>query len=417
LAIAEEDHDHQIHRQQEDEHLSHEDHAHPGDDVQGHDDEDDEHGHVEKDDEHGHVDEDDEHGHDGEEIVRLDQAVLDEFGIEVDEARPGTLAAEISLPGEVRLNGDRTAHIVPYIGGIVREVRKSLGDTVRSGEVMAVLDSRELAEAKARLLGSRERLAIAEATFKREEGLWAKKITSEQEFLDARRGMVEAQIEMQSARQALYALGLDAHAVDALSENGEPLARYELRAPFGGQVVGRHISLGEYLQAEVEAFIISDLSSVWVDLSVYRQHLSDVTAGQHVRIVANGGHPQASVALDFVSPVLAEDTRTALARIVLSNSRGEWRPGTFISAHVTAGDKPTEVLIPADSIQTYEGSSVVFVETADGFVPRTVRVGRGTDTQVAIIEGLTAGERYVSKGSFTIKAELSKGAFGDGHAH
>lgn len=116
-----------------------------------------------------------------------------------------------------------------------------------------------------------------------------------------------------------------------------------------------------------------------------------------------------------VSPV--EETRTALARVVLPNPGGAVRPGLFVTGTVTVEDVPVPVIVPKTSIESVEEKPSVFVETEEGFVARPVTVGRSDGTHVEIASGLPPGTRYVKSGAFTLKAQLSKGAFGGGHAH
>jgi cobalt-zinc-cadmium efflux system membrane fusion protein len=127
-----------------------------------------------------------EDGQKDEKVVHLTDDDMKKFDIEVAIARPGKLKTHLSLSGEVSVNADRMAHIVPRMPGVVREVRKNLGDKVQQGELMAVIASRELADAKAEYLAAREKVTLAQAKFSREEGLWKKKISAEQEYLDAR---------------------------------------------------------------------------------------------------------------------------------------------------------------------------------------------------------------------------------------
>ncbi len=365
----------------------------------------------------------DEHGtHEGhgedEKAIRLSPDELSEFGITVAVAGPGELAVHVSLPAEIVLNADRVAHVVPRVAGIVREVRKNLGDEVRKGEVMAILESRDLADSKAAFLASLARVSLAEANFAREENLWKKKISSEQEYLETRQALAEAKIELASAEQQLHTLGFSEEFLNELP--GHPdvsFTRYEVLAPFDGTVIEKHIVLGEVLKDDAEAFVIADLDSVWVDIGVYQKDIPYIRNGLGVTVSAGHGIPDASGTISYIGPLVGEETRTALARVVLPNTKRHWRPGLFVTARVAIETVSVPVLIPKTALQTLENEKHVFVETADGFEARPVRVGRTNDTGVEIVSGIEPGERYVAAGGFTLKAEMSRGAFGDGHAH
>jgi cobalt-zinc-cadmium efflux system membrane fusion protein len=358
----------------------------------------------------------DEHGE--EEVVRLSAAELKEFGIELATAAAGSLDQYADLPGEIVLNADRLAHVVPRVPGIVREVRKSVGDAVKAGELMAVVESRELADAKAAYLAAGEREKLALANFEREERLWRKKVSSEQEYLDARQALAETRIARNSAEQQLHALGFSDAYLKALPEHPDATyTRFEIRAPFAGTVIEKHLTLGENLTAEAAVFTIADLSTVWVDINVYQKDLAQIRKGQTVVIEIGHGIPQVSGEIAWVGPLVGEATRTAKARVVLANPEGVLRPGLFVTARVAVGSSAAGIVVPKSALQTFEDRKVVFVQDEDGFEPRPVRTGRQNATHVEILSGLEAGQTYASKGAFTLKAQLSKGAFGDGHNH
>src|SRR3990172_9177732 len=181
-----------------------------------------------------------------EKAVRLSEEERKEFGIEVAQAGPGVLQISISLPGEIESNADRLAHIVSRLPGAVREVRKTLGDPVRRGEVMAVIESKDLADMGSLYLAARERVKLAEANFNREEDLWKKKISSEQEYLQAKQALAEANIDMRTAIQKLHAVGFSEEYIERLQARpSNALTRYEITAPFEGTVIEKHVALGE----------------------------------------------------------------------------------------------------------------------------------------------------------------------------
>ena len=383
------------------------DHAEPDHDAH----QEEETGHVEDDGQEG----DEEHG---EDVLSLSAAELKEFGIELATAAAGPLDQYAELPGEIVLNADRLAHVVPRIPGVVREARKSLGDSVKAGDVMAVIESRELADATADYLASSERQTLALANFQREERLWQKKVTSEQEYLDARQALAEARIELNSAKQKLHALGLsDAYLKQLPNHPDATYTRHEIRAPFAGTIIEKHLTLGENLNEDAEIFTIADLSSVWVDINVYQKDLAQIRKGQTVMIEIGHGIPDAIGEIAWVGPLVGEATRTAKARVVLANPDGVLRPGFFVTAKVVVANTSVGIVVPKSALQTVENRTVVFVQDEDGFEPRPVQTGLKNATQVEILTGLEVGQSFVYKGAFTLKAQLSKGAFGDGHNH
>lgn len=365
----------------------------------------------------GHAHEEEPHEHHDEGRVQLEPQAMRAFGVEVSEAGGGELAVYTRLPGEVAINPDRLVHVVPRVAGVAQQVHKELGEWVKGGDVLAVLESRELARVKSAYLVARERAQLAQTTFAREEKLWQETISSERDYLAARQTLAELRIEMRAAEQDLHALGFSKEYLKRLTfDEDENLMRYEIRAPFDGTVIEKHIALGEFLKDDAEAFVIADLHSVWINLRVYQKDLAAVKVGQRVEITS-GDNPVVSEAISFVSPVVNEETRTAVARIVLDNAEGQWRPGSFVAGLVAVDARSVPLRVPKIALQTVDEQTVVFIETAEGFEPQEVRVGHSNEVYAEIVDGLIAGQRYVVRGAFTLKAQLGKGSFGDDHGH
>jgi len=350
--------------------------------------------------------------------VSLTAEEIQELDLQTVPASYGTLELTQSFPGEVMVNQDRYVHIVPRVKGIVESVAFSEGDRVTSGEVLAILDSRELADIKSDYLASVERADIAEQTFEREKGLLEQGISSESEFLDARQGVTEAMIALRSSTQKLLSLGFSEEYISELPKQPDhALVHYELIAPMSGLVLERHISQGESVDDENDAFAIADLSDVWIDLSIFQEQLDSVREGQKAIITSTGNRLSAEGQIKFLRSTLGEETRTAVARLVLDNTSGRWRPGMFVNGDITVDEIEINILVERSAIITHDGIDVVFIQEDDRFVAQPVVTDRVNDTHVEIVSGLTAGQIYVSHGAFTLKAELAKSELSDDHSH
>ncbi len=361
--------------------------------------------------------EEDEHGHEGEEeVVNLSPTELEEFGIEIAIAGPGHLDRFVNLPGEIVLNSDRLAHVPPRLSGIVREVFKTLGDYVENGEVLAVIESRELADAKAEYLAGKARSALAEASLEREQLLWERKISAKRDYLEARKALAEERVAFTTSQHKLRALGFSD--VSKLEESPDSsFTYYEIKAPFQGTIIDKHITLGETLESNTSVFTIADLSSVWVDINVYQKDLAAVRKGQRVAISIDSGLDNVVGEIDWVGPLVGESTRTAKARVVLSNPNGDLRPGQFVTARVALARVQVDICVPKTAMQSVDDRTVIFVKTDDGFEPHQVETGQESETHIEIVSGLQASQSYASQGAFTLKTQLSKGAFDEGHSH
>lgn len=387
-----------------------------GDHGDGHSHEEDEEKHDKVREEHGH---DHEGSHEGghghaeegahaEGVINLNAAQIAAAGITVSEAASGKLSREVSVPGKIVAAADRMAQIVPKVGGTVTEARKNLGDSVEKGEVIALIESREMAETVADYLAARRAEELARTTFNREKGLWDKKITAEQDYLNARNVHQEAKIKLDLAHQKLQALGHDGQA----GENAN--ARFhEVKSPITGRVIGRELTLGEYVDSTHAAYTVADLGVLWVETAIAPADLPFVREGQAVTII--GGNGKAQGKLIFVSPVVDPETRSAKAIVELDNAQGQWRPGEFANAAIATSAQDIDVILPKEAVQTIEGKSVVFVRNATGFGKRDVVLGREDSRNVEVTSGLSRGEPVAVSGTFTLKAELGKSEAGHEH--
>lgn len=193
-------------------------------------------------------------------------------------------------------------------------------------------------------------------------------------------------------------------------ESNQSLTVYELKAPIAGTIIERQISLGEYASEQKPAFVVADLSSIWVDLSIYRQDLKRVRLNDEVLIDPDDGRGEIKGTISYIAPVGSSETQTALARVVLANPDGRLRPSLFVTARLILATRNVAVAVRRSAIQTLENRTIVFVrEDSDKIEARPVELGDSDPRFVEIRAGLSPGERYVAENSFVVKAEMGKG--------
>jgi membrane fusion protein, heavy metal efflux system len=264
--------------------------------------------------------------------VVLSDAKVSAAGIELAKASPGVLHDSLLLNGMVQPNQEALVQVTPRFPGIVRDVRKRIGDRVQKGDVLAIVES------------------------------------------------------------------------------NQSLTPYELKAALAGTVIDRQTTLGEYVSEQKPAFVIADLSTVWVDFSVYRRDLTRVNIGDQVFIDPADGGPTIEAKVSYLSPVGSSDTQSALARVVASNSEQRLRPGLFITGRLTLSAKQVGVAVKSSALQTIENRTVVFVRDGEKFEARDVEIGERDSELVEITFGVLEGDVYAARNSFIVKAELAKGS-------
>jgi len=340
--------------------------------------------------------------------VSLSDAQLKQNGVNLLTAGPARINAVLQLIGEIRLNEDRMVHVVPLLTGVVVASPANAGDRVKKGQLLAVISSQALADQRSELLAAQKRLALTRTTFEREKQLWAEKISAEQDYLEAKHAMQEAEIAVQNARQKLASLG-------GAGQPGSALTRYEIRAPIDGVVVEKHLSLGEAVQGDAKIFVIADLSTVWVDMTVAAKDLGAVKTGQKADIQATAFAAQGSGTISYVGALVGEATRAATARVVLPNPDGVWRPGLQVKVQLVTGSVEVPVAVAAEAIQSLRDRTVVFGRYGNELEARPLELGRSDGKFIEVVSGLNASEVYAATNSFLIKADLEKS--GASHDH
>ena len=333
--------------------------------------------------------------------VMMDDDQVRASGIAIAAAGAIQIASVVQFPGEVQLNDDRTVHVVPRVPGIAEAVLVNTGQTVRKGQTLAVFSSQVISEQRSALQTAQKRQSFALSVYEREKKLWEQKITAEQDFLQAQAALREAEIAVENAQQKLNALGVTAG-------SGTGLNRFELRAPYDGLVVERKLSVGEAVKEDTPIMTISDMSAVWVEVSIPAKDLPLMRVGAKVLVRATAFDAKATGTVAFVGALVGEQTRMARARIVLANPQGAWRPGLFVNVEVSSANLQVPVAVESEAIQTLGNRQVVFVREEKRFVPRSVKLGISDGKYIEVLEGLPPGTRYAAQGSYIIKSELTK---------
>ena len=360
-----------------------------------------------------------------EDSINMPPEQIEAQEIEVAPVEKGVLARVLAVPGTITLDPSRVARVPGRVVGTVTQMRKRLGDTVSQGEVVAVLDSREVADAKSEYLTASVVLDLKKTLFERAQTLWAKRISAEQQYLQARETFLEAELRLDLARQKLSALNLDpvevaktAKREGAVTSGVSSLREYEIRSLIGGQVIERKVDVGSLVGSQgdpPDLYTIADLSMVWVELAVPTADLDIVEDGQEVKIASGrDSGKRGDGRIIFISPLVHPDTRSARVIAQVDNKAMIWRPGAVVTASIVIKEESVDVLVPRVALQTIGGGRVVFVRTADGFQKRAVTIGRSDGQAVEITSGLSTGEQIAVKNTFLLKAELGKGAAGEG---
>ncbi|MBM3562939.1 MAG: efflux RND transporter periplasmic adaptor subunit [Alphaproteobacteria bacterium] len=343
--------------------------------------------------------------------VRLSPAQIEASKISVQPVGPGDIARQLTAPGAVKPDPDRIARVAAKVVGVVEELRKRLGDSVARGETIAIIDSREVAEAKSEYLAALANFDLQNVLYQREKGLFEKKITAEQLFLKAKAVFMEAKVKLDLARQKLAALDMSEQEIAALpSQPIADLRRKEIRAPIAGRVIERLVSVGQPVGGEGQAkelYVISDLSVVEVELAVPAADLGLLREGQEVRLQnAEGRGFEGKIT--YVNAMITRETRSGHVLARFANPDFSLRPGSLLEAEISLKEARVQLKVPRSAVMIIDGKPNVFVRTPEGFAKREVELGRGDGGSVEIVSGLDEGDEIAVSNVFLLKAELGK---------
>jgi cobalt-zinc-cadmium efflux system membrane fusion protein len=345
-------------------------------------------------------------------VVKMTAEQIGAAGITIAEVGSGFLQRHLQVPGTIIPSGDRIARVAVKLLGTVAEC-------VQQGEVVAVIESREVADAKSEFMAARLMHDLQQTLAARAKNLAESKSMAENEYLRVRNAFEDARVKRDTARQKLLALGLNEQQIEELLQRpGPSLERQELRAPISGKVAERRVDLGALVGREgleSELYVIVDPSEVWAELAIAPADLPAIREGQQITVASAVIGERAQAKIMFVSPLLDKDTRAARVIALLPNAADVWRPGSFIAADIPLASRPVGLVVPKTALQSINGEPVVFVRTAEGFEKRVIRIGREDEEAVEIIAGLVAGERIAVGNTFTLKAELGKAGAADQH--
>jgi len=341
-------------------------------------------------------------------LIRLTPEQIAAAKIVTAKVGPGALGRRIVVPATIKPDPDQLARVAAKVSGVVAQMRKRLDAEVTRNETIAVIDSREVADAKSEYLAAAVNYDLQAQLFQREKRLFERGITAEVLFLKAKAVYTEAKLRIDLARQKLAALDLSEAEIAALSSQSiEHLRQKEIRAPIAGRVIERLVNIGQPVTSETQIYVLADLSVVEADLAVPLASLASIRKGQPVTLSTPDGR-RLEGQVTIVSAIVTPETRTGHVVASFKNPDYALNPGALVNADIALARAPVDVMIPRLAIQTIHNEPTVFVKVADGFEKRVVETGDGDDASVEIVKGLKPGETIAVGNSFLLKAEAGK---------
>lgn len=345
-------------------------------------------------------------------------SIAGEVGIETSPVLRERRADSLSANAETAFDANRFAEIRPRVHGFLHEVKVDLGEPVRAGDILAVVDSPDVSTAKSLYLGSRDAEELAEATYTRTETLVRSRAVASKNALEDLTALNQARSRKMDAEQKLRNYGFSDAQIERIAEERDTTSLLPIPAPIDGTTVRRHAVPGEAVEPTSILFAIADTGRIWLWIDVYEADVNRVAVGQPVRFsVSGGGGPEVPGRVTWVGAEVDPVTRTTRVRAEAANSDGSLRANQFGLASIQVGDEHDAVLVPREALQHKDGVDLVFLPMDEGVYRAQRVVARPPapeDLSVEVSWGLKSGESVVTVGSYLLKTEIMKGAIGAG---
>ncbi|WP_068878905.1 MULTISPECIES: efflux RND transporter periplasmic adaptor subunit [unclassified Phenylobacterium] len=330
--------------------------------------------------------------------VVMDAERLAASGVGVQTVAGGGLASEIMAQASVEAAPGAEAVLTARAAGSVSRINKRIGDPVREGEVLALVESREASQIAAARGVAAAKADLARKTLARERRLYEQKVSPRQDLEAAQAELAAAEAEARSATAAVSAADV--------SRDG----RYVMVvSPIAGRITAASASLGAFVQPETELFRVADARQLQVEAAVTAADARRIQPGD-AAVLETGDGATVNAVVRSITPGVDPTTRAATVVLAVTGGPSVLQPGQLVRARIAARQGVTAgVVVPEEAIQSWEGHDVVFVRNKLGFVARPVTVGSRANGRAQLNAGVRPGEVIAVKNAFLLKAELGKG--------
>jgi cobalt-zinc-cadmium efflux system membrane fusion protein len=327
--------------------------------------------------------------------------------IHVVIAEPTKYRTTITTTGVVDFDHDRATDVLAPFAGAVTKVLVTLGEDVKKGQALAMVDSPDFTVAAGAYRKALLAAKAADAVAANDRDLYAHQAISERENAQAQAEAASADADRDAALQTLVALHVDPKALADIRA-GKPAAHGQavIRAPISGTVVEKSIAPGQTLAAgTTPAFVIADTSRMWVMAQVFGDDVARVQTGDAATILAGNGAKPIDGTVTNVGAVVEPDTRSVHARVNVDNPGGVLKKQMYVTVRIQSHDEHTGLLVPVSAVLRDDENLpfVYLVEKDGGYARRSVSLGARVDDRYVIPEGLHAGDKVVADGSIFLQ--------------
>ncbi len=340
-----------------------------------------------------------------QEGLKLTPEEIKTAGVQIITLEEKDLEDEIVVTATIQANQDKLARVAPRVAGKVIKVMANLGDKVKAGQPLALIDSIEIGEAQSGYAQAVTEHSLAKASMERADKLYAEQVIPQKDYLRVQADFEKAKAVLRAASDKRQALGIAGKS----SAAGANTSVYSVSIPFAGTIIEKDAVLGELAQSDKTLFSIADLSIVWVETKLYEKDLGKIKLGA-AALISTAAYPGETFKgkITYISSISDKDTHTVSARVEVPNADGRLKLEMFANASISTNTSTKTLSLPEDAVVLIQGQPTVFVQEADIFEPRAVDLGEKLRNKVILKSGVAAGEKVVISGAYALKAKMLK---------
>jgi cobalt-zinc-cadmium efflux system membrane fusion protein len=337
------------------------------------------------------------------------------IGLETAKAVVEAHAHRLACNAETAYDMRRSAEIIPRVAGVLKEVRADLGQFVRKGEVLAIVDSAEVGAAKANYLSAHAAVELAQATYDRTLKLTQAKAAPAKTELESLTALNQARNAMRDSEQKLRNLAFDDEDIARIVATNDVRNTLEIVAPIDGTINAWDATRGEAVEPTTQLFGMADTATMWLWIDVYEADIAEVEPGQAVTFTISGTDgPDFAGKVTWMGTEVNPTTRTTRVRAELPNPKGRLRANQFGLASIRIEAEHDAIVVPRAAVQSDGEVDYLFLARGDGtFRPQRVRTRpTESDDRIEVVWGIAPGQDVVTTRSYMLKAELFKERLG-----
>lgn len=352
----------------------------------------------------------------GNDIVKLTNNAVKDIGIVISQVNEGEMSWDITAPAIIKPNQDLEAFVGSLVEGRVNVVYVNIGDYVRKGQTLMMIEGLQIGEIKAQFLKAKANLAYAESNYNRLKALIEENVGSQKTFLEAKSDYEKAKAELKAEDNKIHSIGLlDEDVENSNDKHSHTSGLLAVKSPIDGTIVERNVAIGQLVESNSNSFRIINTNSVFADAQIYETDLNRIEGKPEISLktVAFPGI-EFKGKIKYISDIVDKESRTLQIRALINNSDKKLKPEMFAEMKIPTSKSAMALIIPSEAIVNDGNENYVFIAINDStFEKRIVLIGSSSGEMTEIKSGLIRGDKIVTKGSFMLKSELKKAIFGE----